>query len=141
MKKATIIITVLFLILTVSSTLANTLHLTSGDTYIDNLNPTINHGSKNKIKLKKTNTQEIVAYLKYDFSNVPTDFNIDNVYEFNLKIWPDAITHAGSIEVYFIFGAWDEHTLIDSNKPTSIRAPSPRLLVPVAMADLNHHRK
>lgn len=116
---------------------ANTIHLTTGDTYLDSQNPLTNFGSQKKIRLKNTPTQDISGFLKFDFSSVPASFNIDNIYELNLKLWPDTITHAGAIEVFFIFSPWNEHRLISTNKPSPIITSG--LVVPITMAHLNNH--
>jgi len=137
MKKTTVFCSILFLLFMAIPVHANTLHLTNGDTYLDSQNPTVNYGNQKKIKLKKTDSQEISAFLKYDFSTVPADFNINNIYELNLKLWPHAITHAGAIEVFFIFDTWNEHRLLTSNKPHPII--SSEIIIPITLANLNNH--
>jgi TGF-beta propeptide len=76
-----------------------------GDTYTNSADPTTNYGAATLLYVDGATE---AAYIQFNLSSIPTGASVSQAM---LKLYVNAVTTAGSFEVYSVGGAWTESTL------------------------------
>jgi hypothetical protein len=108
----------------------------SADSYTNTAAPTTNYGAKTLLDVDGA-TQ--ATYIQFNLSSIPTGAAVSQA---TLKLYVNAVTTAGSFEVYSVNGTWAESTLtydlapalgsvIDSNVPLTTAAKNQYILINV----------
>jgi hypothetical protein len=82
-----------------------------GDAYTNTADPTTNYGAKTLLDVDGA-TQ--ITYIQFNLASIPTTASISQA---TLKLYVNAVTTAGSINVDYVNGAWTESTIDASNAP------------------------
>ncbi len=108
----------------------------SADTYTNSAAPTTNYGAKTLLDVDGA-TQ--ATYIQFDLSSVPTGAAISQA---TLKLYVNAVSTAGSFELYSVNGTWSESkitydlapalgSVIDSNVPITTADKNQYILIPI----------
>jgi hypothetical protein len=97
----------------------------SGDSYINTVTPTTNYGAKTLLDVQSASQ---TTYIQFDLSAIPSGYTGANVTKASLKLYVNAVTTAGSLNVDYVNGTWSESTIDANNAPalgTTIAASVP----------------
>lgn len=83
----------------------------NGDAYTNSAAPTTKYGAATLLDVDGA-TQK--TYIHFDLSSIPTGASISQA---TLKLYVNAVTTAGSFEVYSVGAAWSESTIDYTNEP------------------------
>jgi hypothetical protein len=83
----------------------------SGDSYTDTATATKNYGSATVLAVDGATA---VTYIQFNLASVPTTASISQA---TLKLYVNSVTTAGSFNVDYVNGGWEESTIDASNAP------------------------
>ena len=104
------------------------------DAYTNTGAPTINYGTATTLSVV---TPSETTYIKFDLSSIPTGYASANVAKASLKLYVNAVTTAGSLNVDFVNGTWSEKTITGNNAPALGTTVAPS--VPLAKANAHDY--
>src|SRR5271165_6892735 len=96
-----------------------------GDSYVNTAAATTNYGAKPLLDVESASQ---TTYIQFDLSSIPAGYTSSNIAKASLKIYVNAVTTAGSLNVDYVNGTWAESTITASNAPalgTTIAASVP----------------
>ncbi|MGA9558115.1 MAG: DNRLRE domain-containing protein [Terriglobales bacterium] len=105
----------------------------SQDSYINTADPTTNYGAQKLLDVESSQT----TYIQFDLSAIPSGYTGANITKASLKLYVNAVTKAGSLNVDYVNGSWSESTITANTAPalgTTIAAS-----VPLTTADKNQY--
>jgi hypothetical protein len=76
-----------------------------GDAYTNSANPTTNYGAATTLAVDGAKE---AAYIQFNLSSIPTGASVSQA---TLKLYVNAVTTAGSFEVYAVNGTWSEGSI------------------------------
>jgi hypothetical protein len=106
----------------------------SGDTFSNNADPTTNYGAGALILVNGTSESTETAYIQFNLASIPAGAVIGQA---TLKLYVNAVTTAGSFNVYYVDGAWSESTLTYDFAPALANAIASN--VSITTADKNQY--
>ena len=71
------------------------------------------------------------AYLKFDFSPLPTGVTGTNIVKATLVLYVNTLRHAGSFDVVAVNGVWDENTVTSATVPAPIEVEATNVAIAV----------
>ncbi len=80
----------------------------SADSYTSTAQGSTNFGTKSLLDVQSA-TQ--TSYIQFDLSSIPSGYTGSNVAKASLKLYVNAVTTAGSLNVDFVNGSWAEKTI------------------------------
>jgi hypothetical protein len=83
----------------------------SQDSFTNNADATTNYGAN---VLLDVNGAKEIAYIQFDLASIPSGASVSQA---TLKLYVNAVTTAGSFNVDYVNGSWEESTLDASNAP------------------------
>src|ERR1700722_7131586 len=83
----------------------------SQDSFTNNADATTNYGAN---VLLDVNGAKEIAYIQFDVASIPSGASVSQA---TLKLYVNAVTTAGSFNVDYVNGSWEESTLDASNAP------------------------
>jgi hypothetical protein len=83
----------------------------SADSYTNTVDPTTNYGSKTLLDVDAASQ---ITYIQFNLASIPTTASISQA---TLKLYVNAVTTGGSLNVDYVNGAWLESTIDSSNAP------------------------
>ena len=86
----------------------------SGDAYTNSAAPTTNYGAATTLNVESTQT----SYITFDLSSIPAGYTSANIAKASLKLYVNGVGTAGSFNVDYVEGAWNETTITASIPPT-----------------------
>lgn len=104
------------------------------DAYVNTALPTTNYGNAAILGVVSPSQ---TTYITFDLSSIPAGYTSANLAKASLKLYVNAVTTAGSLNVVFVNGAWAEKTITANLVPalgTTIAAS-----VPVAKASVHDY--
>jgi hypothetical protein len=97
----------------------------SADSYTSTAQGSTNFGAKTLLDVQSA-TQ--TSYIQFDLSSIPSGYTGSNIAKASLKLYVNAVTTAGSLNVDFVNGSWAENTITADLAPalgTTIAASVP----------------
>src|SRR5438876_1515763 len=86
------------------------------DTYVDSGSANPNFGRSSDLRVFKTNTRSMRAFLQFTTATLPPGTTADNVTQARLRLWVNSSTATcGSITMTPVISPWDEMTLNYNN--------------------------
>jgi hypothetical protein len=86
------------------------------DTYVDTTKPNHNYGDSDDLRVFKSSTGSIRAFLKFSIDTLPPGTTANNVKQARLRLWVNSSSTAlGSITLTPVTSSWDELTLVANN--------------------------
>jgi hypothetical protein len=82
----------------------------AGDTYTSTASTGANYGSRSTLLVSTTDK----SYLQFNLAPLPTGVTVSKA---TLRLYVDAVTTAGSFDVYQITGTWAESTMTERTEP------------------------
>ena len=86
----------------------------SGDAYTNTATPTTNLGTRQLLNVQSASQ---TAYIQFDLSSIPSGYTSASIAKATLKLYVNAVTTAGSLNVDFVAGSWSEKTITASLAP------------------------
>src|ERR1700691_1728408 len=83
----------------------------SADTYTNTAAPTTNYGSKTLLDVDGATE---ITYVQFNLASIPSGASVSQA---TLKLYVNAVTSAGSFNVDYVNGTWEESTLDANNAP------------------------
>ena len=105
----------------------------SQDSYTSTATPTKNFGAATTLNVESSQT----TFIQFNLSSIPPGYTSADITKATLKLYVDGLTTAGSFNVDYVNGSWEENTIDASNAPalgTTIVAS-----VPLTTADKNQY--
>lgn len=118
----------------VSLSVAQGQNTPTDDAYTNTGAPTTNYGAATTLSV--VNPSE-TSYIRFDLSSIPTGYASANVAKASLKLYVNAVTTAGSLNVDFVNGTWSEKTITANNAPALGATVAPS--VPLAKANAHDY--
>jgi hypothetical protein len=87
----------------------------SDDAYVNSAAPTTNYGAAITLDLSSTAD---TAFIRFDLTAVPASYTGSSIAKATLKLYVNSATTAGSFNVDYVTGIWDEKTIKYSLQPT-----------------------
>ncbi|MFZ3264595.1 MAG: DNRLRE domain-containing protein [Terriglobales bacterium] len=87
----------------------------SADAYIDTASPSTNYGTSSVLDVESSQT----TYIQFNLSSIPSGYTGADITKATLKLYVNAVTTAGNLNVDYVNGAWSENTIDASNAPPS----------------------
>jgi trimeric autotransporter adhesin len=103
----------------------------SADAYTNTTTPTTNYGSKPLLDVDGA-TQ--ISYIQFNLTSIPAGSSVSQA---TLKLYVNAVTTAGSLNVDYVNGTWAESTITSSSAPALGSAIASG--VPITTADKNQY--
>jgi hypothetical protein len=106
----------------------------SADSYTNTAAPTTNYGAKTVLDVESASQ---TTYIQFNLSSIPSGYTSADITQATLKIYVNAVSAPGSLNVVYVNGAWTEGRIDASNAPalgTTIAAA-----VPLTTADKNQY--
>ncbi|MBI3477534.1 MAG: DNRLRE domain-containing protein [Acidobacteria bacterium] len=97
----------------------------SQDAYTNTATPTTNFGAKTLLDVQSASQN---TYIQFDLSSIPSGYTGSNIAKATLKLYVNTVPAAGSFNVDFVNGTWDEKTITANILPalgTTIAASIP----------------
>jgi hypothetical protein len=86
------------------------------DAHVDSSAGNTNYGGGEKLRLSPSGPVQRI-YLSFDFANLPAGISPSQVSKATLKLFANAVTIAGSVDLYKVTGNWTESGLTFNNQP------------------------
>src|SRR5580700_9856498 len=82
-----------------------------GDAYTNTADSTTNYGAKTLLDVDAASQ---ITYIQFNLASIPTTASVSQA---TLKLYVNAVTTGGSLNVDYVNGAWAESTIDASNAP------------------------
>ncbi len=89
----------------------------SQDAYTNSVDPTTNYGTSTTLGVVSSATSIQTAYIQFDLSSIPAGYTSSNIAKATLKVYINSVTTAGSFNVDFVNGTWEEKKITASLSP------------------------
>jgi hypothetical protein len=86
----------------------------TADAYTNTASPGTNYGAKTLLDVDSSSQ---TAYIQFDLSSIPSGYTGSSVAKATLKLYVNAVTTAGSLNVDYVNGSWSESTITANMAP------------------------
>jgi hypothetical protein len=114
-RHSIVIVPILLLILSVAPKAVAIDGLLLQDTYVDTAKATTNYGTSGDLRVLKSSTQSIRAFLRFSTATLPATTTATDIKQARLRLWVNSSSSTtGAITLTPVTSAWSESTLTNN---------------------------